>query len=1155
MVDAAVTAIDIENDDESTFDGNLSPTDVQKDLLGEERSAVEELEDQEKELPVLSEEDVQLKLNKAAEYLYKEDWDQRINGLQILEDLVKQESHATLPRSFPSHVMGLQDVLQKQILDRRSQVSRQACHVVSVMSQYLGTKIETFLVGLLETLFKAQIMSIQVVAESSDSACKAIVQYCPSSRLIPLLCSTSRLDKHVRLRLAAASYVAQAIEEWDSKVYERHNEMIQTTLISIVEDASNEVRSVGKKAFVTYFEQNPAGVSEILRNLGPEDYNLHRKLTSAITQVHGKGAVSRLLSIEESFSGEHKGSGHTRSISASFNEVQSTQHMAGNHGLRISKLSIPVIKDAPTMDSERGPVSARSYGSVSSFAEQTMLPRRPASAATTPSPHQRARMLQSEKNEKNGYNSQHHIVNGMRYGTAQRIIDPSGLKIDDNKKPIDTDVQLHGTERLDRGKARRVSQVSNSLHAGLNMTSSRMSPTNMPPTGACASMSQLPEQLQHERNYGRPATCQSTISELIANLQSPGIVWRSRIELFGNLQACIEDGRMTDIENYSELPMQMIDAILDGLGDAHHKVTAAALEVLTAALRSPTLYPLFEQHIDRLLPVLLTRAADAKEQIRHLSAVALLVIVDSHNIDIVSTGIEAAFRSIKSPKAICCILDFWSEMIIAVDMEDINSDNDISAPKRTKSTSVIQNIVSKCIDLALHRNIEVRNSALHAASVSYSHGFAPLVDSAIALLTDEQQESIRRGLSLLMAVREPSSGFRGPNGMHDRTLTLESHRNISMDASMGIRKRSSSPSAKQRRPSRGHPHSPSDAHHTTTRHMGMKAKANKSIGVLLNSFNSQNGTTLSSNTRPKWRSPGSITSEHDLGDDQHEESTCSSPTWEEAVTSPNPIDRGERTTMSSSRHSEYELSPTEIGALSKKLSSHPDIDSMSKAALFLSCAVEQADVETITSAFCQACVKVLSDLYDAGKAQSSIVSDTAPQEAALEYFTALKSVFHASPASRVVKHSALSLLKALLRASSYGPRGKFSTLAEQSGNALLKIMKSPVDVLSVLINFLPCPDERPPFDSETSWSVAMTLRMARDTLSELESEQVNAVLKMVVPSMRNCYNSANPEIRKAASDCLVCVFNKAGDRMWYYLDDLTDVQKRLIRICIDNSSN
>lgn len=210
-------------------------------------------------------------------------WDQRVTTMLRFEGLVKGGA-AELP-FFAELLPSTQLSLTAQLQDRRSAISRQACHLISTLIQACGSRAEPLAAGLFPIVFKAQGMSIQIVTESSDACLRTLIQHCPSPRLLPPLCSTVKTSKNVKLRLSAAEYLYLAVREWDPVLLDRQAEAIETSIMSASADPTGETREVGRSTFVAYYAKRPTAAQLLLQKLPETERSLKEKLQSALKKT------------------------------------------------------------------------------------------------------------------------------------------------------------------------------------------------------------------------------------------------------------------------------------------------------------------------------------------------------------------------------------------------------------------------------------------------------------------------------------------------------------------------------------------------------------------------------------------------------------------------------------------------------------------------------------------------------------------------------------------------------------------------------------------------------------------------------------------------------------------------------------------------------
>jgi hypothetical protein len=83
------------------------------------------------------------------------DWQKRIAALVALEGLVKGGA-AGFEGAFDDGLKALREAIGEQLLDRRSSVSRQACHALAVLSRALGPRFDGFAAAMVPLLFKVR---------------------------------------------------------------------------------------------------------------------------------------------------------------------------------------------------------------------------------------------------------------------------------------------------------------------------------------------------------------------------------------------------------------------------------------------------------------------------------------------------------------------------------------------------------------------------------------------------------------------------------------------------------------------------------------------------------------------------------------------------------------------------------------------------------------------------------------------------------------------------------------------------------------------------------------------------------------------------------------------------------------------------------------
>ncbi|BDA47128.1 probable CLIP-associating protein 2 [Coccomyxa sp. Obi] len=206
-----------------------------------------------------------------------EEWTRRIDALLRLEGLVRGGA-AGLP-GFAELLKSLQEPIVVQVLDRRSAVSRQACHLISVLAEHMGARLETVAMAFLAALFKVLVITVQIMADSADACARVLLRHCQSPRLLPRLCSTLCKDRSAKLRQFAAEYLIQVLEEWDSAALDRSLAAIEEAVLAAAQDAVADTRSAGRAAFAAYCRARPERMHPLLAS---QNSGLQQKLRDAL---------------------------------------------------------------------------------------------------------------------------------------------------------------------------------------------------------------------------------------------------------------------------------------------------------------------------------------------------------------------------------------------------------------------------------------------------------------------------------------------------------------------------------------------------------------------------------------------------------------------------------------------------------------------------------------------------------------------------------------------------------------------------------------------------------------------------------------------------------------------------------------------------------
>lgn len=201
---------------------------------------------------------------------------------------------------------------------------------------------------------------------------------------------------------------------------------------------------------------------------------------------------------------------------------------------------------------------------------------------------------------------------------------------------------------------------------------------------------------------------------------------------------------------------RLVAVLLDGAGDAHFKVATAALQAMAAGLGGAS-SRVFEPHLDRIMPLLFARVADAKEQIRQLVATTLAGLPQHHAPDAVLAAISKALQVNKGPRVRCAIMDHVSAAAVHPQQRVLMHGQG----------PALRQLVAGVLQLATDKNLEVRRAALRMAVAVCTAGQAQVVEEALSKLPHDAASTVHKALSAAIQAQDP-----GPSQQQQQRPTI-----------------------------------------------------------------------------------------------------------------------------------------------------------------------------------------------------------------------------------------------------------------------------------------------------------------------------------------------------------------------------------------------
>nr|CAB3451488.1 unnamed protein product [Digitaria exilis] len=202
-------------------------------------------------IKVFSEKDLLREIEKVISILQPDnEWSIRITAMQRVEGLVLGGSFFGLFHmpgaadysAFPMLLKQLVTPLITQLLDRRSSVVKQACHLLNFLSKELLRDFEPYAELLIPVLLKNVVITILVIAESADNCIKEMLRNCKVARILPRIIESAKNDRSAILRARCCEYAILMLEYWvDTPEIQRSANLYEDLVKCCIADATSEM--------------------------------------------------------------------------------------------------------------------------------------------------------------------------------------------------------------------------------------------------------------------------------------------------------------------------------------------------------------------------------------------------------------------------------------------------------------------------------------------------------------------------------------------------------------------------------------------------------------------------------------------------------------------------------------------------------------------------------------------------------------------------------------------------------------------------------------------------------------------------------------------------------------------------------------------------
>ncbi|KAE9590984.1 putative CLASP domain-containing protein [Lupinus albus] len=673
-------------------------------------------------IKVYSEKELIREVEKIVSTLVPEkDWSFRIAAMQRIEGLILGGA-ADYP-SFRGLLKQLIGPLSTQLSDRRSSIVKQACHLLCFLSKELLGDFEACAEMFIPVLFKLVVITVLVIAESSDNCIKTMLRNCKVSRVLPRVADCAKNDRNAILRARCCEYALLILEHWpDAPEIHRSANLYEDMIKSCVKDAMSEVRATARMCYRMFAKTWPERSRRLFLSFDPviqrlineEDGGIHRRHASP--SVRDRGAAMSLSS-QASASSYLSGYG-TSAIVAMDRSSSLSSGTSISSGVFLSQAKSLGEGTELSLESVLH-ASKQKVTAIESMLRGLNLSDKPNSSHRPSSldlgvapPSSRDPPFPAAVPASN------HLTSSLTTESTASCVN-KGSKRNGGLGLSDIITQIQASK-----DSAKLSYHSNVGIEPLSYSSKR-DPERLPERNSVEYNSDIREARRFmnpdtDKHYldgsYRDGNFRDSHNSYVPNFQRP----LSRKNVSGRMSAgrSFDDNQLSlgEMTHYVEGPTSLHEALSEGL---------------RSACRKP-----FEGYMERILPHVFSRLIDPKELVRQPCSSTLEIISKTYSVDSLLPALLRSLDEQRSPKAKLAVIEFA-----------INSFNKhVMNPEGAANIGILKLWLAKLIPLVHDKNTKLKEVAITCIISLYSHFDSIAVLNFILSLSVEEQNSLRRAL-------------------------------------------------------------------------------------------------------------------------------------------------------------------------------------------------------------------------------------------------------------------------------------------------------------------------------------------------------------------------------------------------------------------------
>ncbi|XP_039448965.1 CLIP-associating protein isoform X6 [Culex pipiens pallens] len=218
------------------------------------------------------------------------DWEKRVDALKKIRSLlmINAQNSPTFTQQLKDLSIAFLDILK----ELRSQVIREACITLAYMSKVLKTRMDQFIIYILQELINLIQNSAKVISSSGTVALKYVIKNTHAPKIVPIITQNLMQSKSKDIRSTLSEVMVLLFEEWPTKALEKNCILLRDALRKGIADADSDARKHSRCAFWNFRRHFPEIADSLYGSLDPATQRTLEKERDSIGTNAGLRSIS-----------------------------------------------------------------------------------------------------------------------------------------------------------------------------------------------------------------------------------------------------------------------------------------------------------------------------------------------------------------------------------------------------------------------------------------------------------------------------------------------------------------------------------------------------------------------------------------------------------------------------------------------------------------------------------------------------------------------------------------------------------------------------------------------------------------------------------------------------------------------------------------------